>query len=378
MHKKLKKIIHIGFIYLNCFVILLCLLSCLAPFLNPGRFVIITFFSLIFPFVFLSVLFFTLYWFFKKSKWAWLSVITILISLYQFSAVFGFHFGNTYNTAKAPENIRLLTWNLSSWGRTKRNNVNKTTFRKEMTDILINSNADIICLQEYPFLKEKTFRDTLLPELQDKGYKYNYIVRARYLTYIFKTSIVTGVAIISKFPLKDTAHFNFSEDSFNEPLIYGDITVNNQTLRIFTTHLQSVRLEQNDYEALHNLKEPVNVSLTKSRAVAGKLKTAYKKRAEQAILLHKKIKESPYPVLVCGDFNDVPGSFTYFTIKDNLQDAFLKKEFGFGRTYRFISPTLRIDYIMADKKFTVKQYTKIVAPYSDHYPVIADIKLNAY
>jgi endonuclease/exonuclease/phosphatase family metal-dependent hydrolase len=135
-------------------------------------------------------------------------------------------------------------------------------------------------------------------------------------------------------------------------------------------------LEQNDYEALHNLKEPVNVSLTQSRAVAGKLKTAYKKRAEQAILLHKKIKESPYPVLVCGDFNDVPGSFTYFTIKDNLQDAFLKKEFGFGRTYRFISPTLRIDYILADKKFTIKQYTKIVAPYSDHYPVIADIKIS--
>ncbi|MEZ5028200.1 MAG: endonuclease/exonuclease/phosphatase family protein [Ferruginibacter sp.] len=86
-----------------------------------------------------------------------------------------------------------------------------------------------------------------------------------------------------------------------------------------------------------------------------------------------KIKQSPYPVIVCGDMNDVPNSYTYFTVKDDLQDAFLKKSGGLGRTFRYISPTLRIDYILADKKFEVENFSKIKVPYSDHYPILADI-----
>ena len=107
----------------------------------------------------------------------------------------------------------------------------------------------------------------------------------------------------------------------------------------------------------------------------GKLRGAYKKRSVQAEMLHEKIKESPYPVIVCGDFNDVPNSYTYYTAKGNLLDAFLKKGSGFGRTFRFISPTLRIDYILADKKFEVTGFNKIEVNYSDHYPIIADFEM---
>ncbi|HEV2831490.1 MAG TPA: endonuclease/exonuclease/phosphatase family protein, partial [Hanamia sp.] len=97
-------------------------------------------------------------------------------------------------------------------------------------------------------------------------------------------------------------------------------------------------------------------------------------RYQQAELVSQKIKESPYPSLICGDFNDVPNSSTYFKIKDNYQDAFLKKGSFIGRTFRFISPTLRIDYILADKRFKVKQFQTIHVPYSDHYPVETDLQ----
>jgi endonuclease/exonuclease/phosphatase family metal-dependent hydrolase len=96
----------------------------------------------------------------------------------------------------------------------------------------------------------------------------------------------------------------------------------------------------------------------------------------QAEILHHKIEESPYPVIVCGDFNDVPSSYAYFTARGSLQDAFLKKGAGFGRTFRFISPTLRIDYILADKKFDVLQYSSFKVPFSDHYPIIADFDIG--
>jgi len=84
----------------------------------------------------------------------------------------------------------------------------------------------------------------------------------------------------------------------------------------------------------------------------------------------------PHPVLLCGDFNDVPNSYTYFHIKGNLQDAFLQKGFGIGRTYTSLSPTLRIDYLLASDHFRVLQCKKVELPYSDHYPVITDVALK--
>jgi endonuclease/exonuclease/phosphatase family metal-dependent hydrolase len=86
------------------------------------------------------------------------------------------------------------------------------------------------------------------------------------------------------------------------------------------------------------------------------------------------LDKSPYPNIVSGDFNSVPGSFTYHRIKGDLQDTFLKKGAGLGNTYVGLSPTLRIDYILADKSFDVLQYKSPTLFLSDHFPVIADLK----
>jgi endonuclease/exonuclease/phosphatase family metal-dependent hydrolase len=71
----------------------------------------------------------------------------------------------------------------------------------------------------------------------------------------------------------------------------------------------------------------------------------------------------------------VPNSYSYFKIKGNLQDAFLKKGFALGRTFQFISPTLRIDYMLVDKRFTIDQFTKLNYRYSDHYPQVMDVSI---
>jgi endonuclease/exonuclease/phosphatase family metal-dependent hydrolase len=376
MTKNLKKIAGLVFRVYTVVLLLFCLLACLSPFLNPARFAVAALLGLGFPFLLVLVFLNSLYWYFKKSKWVWLHMVVILLSLYQLSTVFGIHAFSSFSQTKAPKNLRVLSWNLSSWGITKRNNENKINFRSEMTALLAASDADVICLQEYSFVKDKTFRDSLIPELKEKGYHYFFFARSRYTMRLYRSAHVTGVAIASRYPITDTAHFNYGEDDFAEPLIYADIQFNNKTVRVFTTHLQSVRFEAYDYEALHNLKEPVNASISQSRAIAWKLKQAYIKRAAQAGLVSTKINESPHPVILCGDFNDVPGSYTYTVAKGNLQDAFLKTGFGFGRTYRFLSPTLRIDYILADKKFTALQYKKTEVPYSDHYPIMADFDMG--
>ena len=83
-----------------------------------------------------------------------------------------------------------------------------------------------------------------------------------------------------------------------------------------------------------------------------------------------------YPVIFCGDFNDVPNSYTYFTVRGNMQDAFLEKGSGIGRSFTSISPTLRIDYILTSNDFSVLQFDRNKRKYSDHYMLVTDLKLH--
>ena len=93
----------------------------------------------------------------------------------------------------------------------------------------------------------------------------------------------------------------------------------------------------------------------------------------QADRIKEEINKSPYPVIVCGDFNDVPNSYAYETIGNGLQNAFEKKGFGLGRTFSGIASTLRIDNIFVDQQYRVNQFVCISKKLSDHFPIITDI-----
>ncbi len=373
MVPKFKKFIQICLVAATIFTVLFYLQACLVPFLDAGKHWFIALLGLVFPLLFFVLLALLVYWTIKKSRWAIVCGIALLLGWQQVSAAFGFRLHKNFDVTKKPETLRVLSWNLSCWGETNR--VKKVNHMSEMMDIVKKQDADVLCFQEYLYYKNLQYRDSIHAVLKEAGYRYAYFGKAHFTKRMYTTAILTAVTIISKYPIVDTAKFVYGEDDFAEPLIYADIKKNNQTVRIFTIHLQSVRFEYADYDAIHNLREPGKLSIRESRNTGGKLKIAYAKRSLQAELINKKIKQSPYPVILCGDFNDVPNSYTYFTIKGNLQDAFLKKGAGFGRSFRFISPTLRIDYILADKKFAVQQFVKIEAAYSDHYAIMADLEL---
>jgi len=317
---------------------------------------------------------FFIYWIIRRKKWAFLCIAVLLAGWQQVAVFFSLHTSKPFVAEKKTGTLRVLSWNVSAWGETARGD--RKNKMDTMVSLIKNSNADVVCLQEYLFYKNKKFRDTIIPALRESGYQYAYFAKTNVLGRLYTTSFITAIVVLSKYPIADTARYMYNEDNFSEPLVCADIKISNQTIRFITTHLQSVRFASNDYEALHNLKEPVSASIDQTRSVLWKIRHAYIKRAKQADMLHEKIKESPYPVIMCGDFNDVPNSYTYFTAKGNLQDAFLQKGSGFGRTFRFISSTLRIDYILADKKFDVLQYNTFHVPFSDHYPVVADFDID--
>jgi endonuclease/exonuclease/phosphatase family metal-dependent hydrolase len=373
MRPKFKKFIQVSFIVATLFTVLFYLQACLLPFLEAGKHWFIALLGLVFPFLFFVLLFFLIYWVIKKSRWAVLCSMALLLGWQQVSVMFGFNRLKNFDVIKKAETLRVLSWNLSSWGETNRGK--KVNHMYEMMDLIKKQDADVLCFQEYLYYKNLRYRDSIHTVLKEAGYIYAYFGKAHFNKRMYTTAVLTAVAIISKYPIADTAKFIYSEDDFAEPLIYADIKKDNQVVRIFTTHLQSLQFANNEYDALQVLKEPGVASINQSRSMLWKLRQGYKKRSLQVELVRKKIEESPYPVILCGDFNDVTNSYTYFTIKGNLQDAFLKKGSGFGRSFRFISPTLRIDYILADKKFRIQQFGKIEVDYSDHYAIMADLEL---
>ena len=113
------------------------------------------------------------------------------------------------------------------------------------------------------------------------------------------------------------------------------------------------------------------------KGIGNRLKEAFVKRSEQSILIHSIAKKSTYPVIVCGDFNDTPLSFTYRKIRQNMSDAFVESGLGSGVTFvgkKFFS--FRIDYLLHNKEFQSKEYTTYKVKHSDHYPIGATFFLK--
>jgi endonuclease/exonuclease/phosphatase family metal-dependent hydrolase len=158
--------------------------------------------------------------------------------------------------------------------------------------------------------------------------------------------------------------------------MHADIKVNNDTIRVYTTHLQSLQFRKSDYDKIDQIKEADDGLVSNSKTIFSKMKKGLSYRKIQTDIVRQVLDDSPYPFLLCGDLNDVPNSYTYFTIKGDLQDAFLKKGFGIGRSFSSLSPTLRIDYLFADDHFKINQFNRVVKNYSDHYLIISDVKLE--
>ncbi len=106
------------------------------------------------------------------------------------------------------------------------------------------------------------------------------------------------------------------------------------------------------------------------------LKKAFIKRATQVEILHDSIEASPYPVLICGDFNDTPSSYSYRTMSDDLHDAYKISGRGLGQSYTGPFPSFRIDYIFHGNKIESTAYKTIHENLSDHFPISCMVKIK--
>jgi endonuclease/exonuclease/phosphatase family metal-dependent hydrolase len=150
--------------------------------------------------------------------------------------------------------------------------------------------------------------------------------------------------------------------------------MNGDTIRIYNLHLESIRFGNEDYSFYSHLTEPDIEEPTPikegSKRMLSKLRTAFVYRSKQVAILSKHIAAGRYPVILAGDFNDTPSSFTYQQLTRGMTDSFIESGHGlFMSTYAGKLPSFRIDYILHSDEFRSILYKKFDINLSDHYPI---------
>ncbi len=350
----------------NFLLIALTLLSYLSPFVDPAYFWVIAFLGLAFPLLILLNLVFLILWMIVRLRLALYSFFTILLGVFFILSNVQFHKRTNIDNIKGK--IKVMSYNVRLFDLYNYNKNWSLNFsgRNNMFSLLKEQNPDIICFQEYYWDSSRAFNttDTLLKLLSAKHYFSNYPVTIKKIHHY-------GIATFSKYPVLNQGIIRFPNNT-SESAIWVDILKEQDTIRVFNAHLESIRLGKEDQMYLSSLTNVENEKIRTKQTIKGlllKFKNSFQKRSEQSRILAESIEDSPYPVIVCGDFNDTPVSYTYQTVSQGLLDAFKKSGSGFGNSYSGFFPSFRIDYILYSSFFNSYNYTTLPKPYSDHYPI---------
>ena len=365
------------FVVLNIITVILFLLACANAFLHPGRWWLIALLGLVFPLLLLLLFLFFVIGIFVPGwrRWSLISLLAMVIGWPNIHSFLAFHAGAGFHEEKAPAAIRVMTWNVRSFDEFITRKKGGSRHQPKMLQFIGGQHPDVLCIQE--FFNSGVAADSCnIPFIQERLRLPYYFFSRDYVNKGAKYE--AGVIIFSRYPIVDTMVMAYSRPGgfhSTESLISADIHVGKDTIRVYTTHLQSVLFHGKDFHDLEIIKNVDDSILMASKSIAKKLGYAFRHRGDQAEEVRAQLDKSPYPSVICGDFNDVPNSYTYFTIRKDWQDAFIKKGFGIGRSYKFISPTLRIDYILASPDFNILQCRRFALPWSDHNPVVADMEV---
>lgn len=358
-------------IFCNAGIVFFFLLACMAPYLSPQKWWFISFLGIGFPFLLIGVIAFMIWWLFVKRKFAIISFVALLLGIKSISVFFAFHFPKEFDPKKEAGSIRIASWNVARFIEMKRNNNKGSQVRLKMMELIKQQDADIFCMQEFFTSLDSSWYQNLEYVRDNLHYPYYYYSHDNDGDNHFFGSI-----IFSRYPIIDSGMIRYPRPALPEALMHANIKVNNDTIRVYTTHLQSLQFRKSDYEKIDRIKDVDDGMVSDSKTIFSKIRTGVVYRKIQTDIVRQVLGNSPYPLLFCADLNDIPNSYTYFTVKGDLQDAFLQKGFGVGRTFSALSPTLRIDYIFADNNFTIKQFSRVVKKYSDHYLIVSDLKLK--
>ncbi len=350
------------------------LFSFLAKLLPPSFSSTVAYCGLFFPYLLILNFVLTVLWLVVDFSWALIPVIVILMNVNNIDK--HFQFRGIEKPEVCANCLKVMSYNAKAFNIYSDN---QRSLNRQVIHFLQNEMPDILCIQEYSYdnTGKSGFNSTeaIINALNIKDNERTHKIM---LPYKNKLGYQFGMAIFSKYRIVDGGFVETSDSSSNKSM-YVDIRYNSDTLRVYNIHLASMHLDSTDYETGKALWAGSYDSTfnNKAQKLSQKISKAYVLRQRQSKALHEHISECPYPVIICGDFNDSPASYSYNKIVHGLRDAFRNSGKGSGTTYiggNF--PAYRIDYIAHDKQFNDFQYTVCRdLDVSDHYPIYTYISI---
>ncbi len=359
MKKERKNNPVLSFVWIiNVILIISLILTLLPAFVNGMPFFAV--FGLFFPIVFFANLFFTLFWLMFSWRKAVISLIFILIGFNTFLNHFAFNFGKE----DAKPDFTVITYNVQ--GFSHNNNLSLlNNVKLDIMNFLVNRHPDVVCLQEYHSKDQ-----SLISSLKTTG---NGRSNGSYYFQSYfgpKHKDLIGMVIFSKFRKVNSGYLKF--DGHRTFCIYSDLIIKGDTVRVINIHLASLSLKPADIDFISGeaVKEKSG-KLKRAKNIYLKLIKAYSLHHKQIKAIMELVNNFNGKVILCGDMNDTPGSYSYNYATQYLTDAFKQKGSGMSVTYADKIPFLRIDYIMTKGNFHTVSYKRSKVFFSDHFPVAA-------
>lgn len=347
--------------WLNVCAVVVLLITYLAPYVSPVISWPLAIIAMTFPYQILVHLAFLGWWLMFRRKRMLLSGVALLIGWGHVMDNF-----QLFARSEMPDDVKgtpvkLMSYNvrvfdLYNWSH------NKAT-RDAIFALFRRENADILCLQEFFHSPDRRYFRTKDDLLKDFRYKYaheHYTQHGRFRSEF-------GIATFSVWPIVRKGTIDFPENPGNQ-CMWSDIAVRADTIRVYNAHMASYYFGDADYKFIGTLDTDTKADSIKSggRRILRRLRNGLMRRANEVDRIAEHMATSPYPVVYCGDMNDVPMGYTYNRLRDNLDDAFVEGGSGVGGTYIGKLPSLRIDHILHGPELVSWDFHTLPDELSDH------------
>jgi len=327
---------------------------------NPESFPMLACLGMFFPFAFVANVAFVPVWVFVKWQRLWIPLVALVLAYAPIRTYFPINF--SFGSEPPADCIKVVSYNVCGFG----GNYKYEQAVDTVAGYLHRIDADIVCLQEDKGGKGGSGFD-MMKEL----YPYNDTI------HFSNDAIFNSVGIHTRYPIIRKERLANASRSNGSIAYY--LQVDTDTILVINNHLESTHLTQNErdrYQEMLKGEVERDSAETEMLAILKKLALRMADRAIQARTVRDYVEtHSQYPIILCGDFNDTPISYTRHVIAQDLTDCFVSAGCGFGVSFNLKGFNLRIDHMMCSSHFEpIRCFVDDKMDASDHYPVVCWLK----
>lgn len=327
-------------------------LSLLSPQIDPTYLPWLPIFGLVFPLLALGNVLLVIVWLLAKDKRVILPLLMLLLSLIYLDRFVGISDEQPIVDSDA---FTIATYNMSNAVSGYDREADKRHSKRQKLEKYLHllRPADILCVQE-------------------KGAFATDVIKSVFNEHELYSHAQKGAAILTRFPIIDRGFIDFG--TITNSCLWADLVIGPDTVRVYSVHLQSNMITNDTKNVIANGDLQEEKTWQGIRRILGKFSTNHQKRIQQSHMIAEHIGSSAHPVVLCGDLNDTPMSYTYSLLTRGLADSFIERGRGLASTYADNIPLLRIDYILSSPSIEVLSHSVKQSPYSDHYPLVVELR----